>query len=60
MRTDPDPMDWIFLAMTLTKLGEGDEALGWYEKTKAWMDAHPEEGKPLEHWFAEAAKILGR
>jgi len=60
-RTDGgEPVDWFFLAMTHSRLGDSSAALRWFGKGAQWLRTHPPQS---DEWFragAEAAAMLGQ
>src|SRR5262249_12971686 len=54
-----DAFDGFLLAMTLHKLGQADEALGWYRKAVQWLERHPSQvDTDLHRFHAEARALL--
>jgi tetratricopeptide (TPR) repeat protein len=50
---------WLLLALAHARLGDRNQALGWYEKALAWMKQHPEREWAQDQLRDEAAALLG-
>jgi tetratricopeptide (TPR) repeat protein/serine/threonine protein kinase len=62
----PDPVDWLFLALSHAKLGAPEEARQWYDKAVLWLEKNsraleqePRRAEELRRFRSEAEDALG-
>jgi tetratricopeptide (TPR) repeat protein len=58
LRRGGDAFDWYFLAMAQWRLGNAQEARGWYQRAVAWTDRHQPANEELRRFQSEAADLL--
>ncbi|HWE38704.1 MAG TPA: hypothetical protein VG406_19305 [Isosphaeraceae bacterium] len=55
-----DPFDRLPAAMARWRLGDRATARALFDRSRAWIDSHPDPGPDLARSFAEAARRIGR
>jgi uncharacterized protein HemY len=59
LRKGGDSSTWFFLAMAHWRMGNTDEARGWFDQAVGWMDKKQPDSEELQRFRAEAAEVLG-
>ena len=59
LRSTPNAVDWLFLAMAHWQLGHKENARSWYDKAVAWTEKNQPEDDELRHFRAEVEALTG-
>jgi tetratricopeptide (TPR) repeat protein len=55
-----ESIDWFFLAMAHSQLGNSEEAHKWYDKAVEWMQSNASDNDQLDRFQSEAKELINK